>query len=154
MILALAGGVGGAGLASGLALALAPGELAVAVNVGDDFEHLGLSISPDLDTVMYTLAGMENPETGWGRAGETWHFMETLARLGGGIWFGPGERDPAVPAVCADVARHGQSAGCRRGCETACEPRPAHTACQREDHRNRSSFLCLSSSRPEPSRRP
>ncbi len=62
MILALAGGVGGARLASGLALALAPGELAVAVNVGDDFEHLGLSISPDLDTVMYTLAGMQNPE--------------------------------------------------------------------------------------------
>ena len=96
MILALAGGVGGARLASGLALALAPGELAVAVNVGDDFEHLGLSISPDLDTVMYTLAGMENPETGWGRAGETWHFMETLARLGGDIWFGLGDRDLAV----------------------------------------------------------
>ena len=96
MILALAGGVGGARLACGLALALAPGELAVAVNVGDDFEHLGLSISPDLDTVMYTLAGMENPETGWGRAGETWHFMETLARLGGDIWFGLGDRDLAV----------------------------------------------------------
>jgi len=96
MILALAGGVGGARLASGLALALAPGELAVAVNVGDDFEHLGLSISPDLDTVMYTLAGMQNPETGWGRAGETWHFMETLARLGGDIWFRLGDRDLAV----------------------------------------------------------
>lgn len=96
MILALAGGVGGARLASGLALALAPGELAVAVNVGDDFEHLGLSISPDLDTVMYTLAGMQNPKTGWGRAGETWHFMETLARLGGDAWFRLGDHDLAV----------------------------------------------------------
>lgn len=96
MILALAGGVGGARLASGLALALAPGELAVAVNVGDDFEHLGLSISPDLDTVMYTLAGIHNPEAGWGRAGETWHFMETLGRLGGDTWFRLGDRDLAV----------------------------------------------------------
>lgn len=96
MILALAGGVGGARLASGLALALAPGELAVAVNVGDDFEHLGLSISPDLDTVMYTLAGMHDPEAGWGRAGETWHFMETLGRLGGDTWFRLGDRDLAV----------------------------------------------------------
>jgi len=96
VILALAGGVGGARLACGLALALAPGELAVAVNVGDDFEHLGLSISPDLDTVMYTLAGIQNPETGWGRAGETWHFMETLARLGGDSWFRLGDHDLAV----------------------------------------------------------
>lgn len=96
MILALAGGVGGARLARGLAHALAPGELAVAVNVGDDFEHLGLSISPDLDTVMYTLAGIQNPETGWGRAQETWHFMESLARLGGDTWFRLGDRDLAV----------------------------------------------------------
>ena len=96
MILALAGGVGGARLGSGLALALAPGKLAVAVNVGDDFEHLGLSISPDLDTVMYTLAGIHNPEAGWGRAEETWHFMETLQRLGGDTWFRLGDRDLAV----------------------------------------------------------
>ncbi|OGA16673.1 MAG: 2-phospho-L-lactate transferase [Betaproteobacteria bacterium RIFCSPLOWO2_12_FULL_63_13] len=96
MILALAGGVGGARLASGLAQALAPGELAVVVNVGDDFEHLGLSISPDLDTVMYTLAGIHNPETGWGRAAESWHFMEALAQIGGDIWFRLGDRDLAV----------------------------------------------------------
>lgn len=96
MILALAGGVGGARLASGLVQVLAPGELAVAVNVGDDFEHLGLSISPDLDTVMYTLAGIHNPNTGWGRAGETWNCMETLAQLGGDTWFRLGDRDLAV----------------------------------------------------------
>lgn len=98
MILALAGGVGGARLARGLALALPPGELAVAVNVGDDFEHLGFSVSPDLDTVMYTLAGLQNPETGWGRADETWHFMEALADLGGETWFRLGDRDLAVHA--------------------------------------------------------
>lgn len=96
MILALAGGVGGARLASGLALALAPGELAIAVNVGDDFEHLGVSISPDLDTVMYTLAGLHHRENGWGRADETWNFMQTLERLGGETWFRLGDRDLAV----------------------------------------------------------
>jgi LPPG:FO 2-phospho-L-lactate transferase len=96
MILALAGGVGGARLAQGLVQALAPGDLMIAVNVGDDFEHLGLHVSPDLDTVMYTLAGVHNPETGWGRAGETWHFMETLGRLGGATWFRLGDHDLAV----------------------------------------------------------
>jgi LPPG:FO 2-phospho-L-lactate transferase len=96
MILALAGGVGGARLASGLARALPAGQLTVAVNVGDDFEHLGLAISPDLDTVMYTLAGLHNPEAGWGRAGETWNFMETLTRLGGESWFRLGDHDLAV----------------------------------------------------------
>ena len=71
-ILALAGGVGGAKLALGLAHALPADALTVAVNTADDFEHLGLCISPDLDTVMYTLAGVANPETGWGRRGESW----------------------------------------------------------------------------------
>ncbi len=96
MILALAGGVGGARLAQGLAAVLAPQQLTVAVNVGDDFEHLGLYIAPDLDTVMYTLAGVHNPQTGWGRADETWQFMDTLARLGGETWFRLGDRDLAV----------------------------------------------------------
>lgn len=74
MILALAGGggVGGAKLASGIAQALAPEDLVVVVNTADDFCHLGFRISPDLDTVMYTLAGCNNLETGWGLAGETW----------------------------------------------------------------------------------
>ena len=96
MILALAGGVGGARLACGLARALVPAELAIAVNVGDDFEHLGLHVSPDLDTVMYTLAGLHNPVTGWGRADETWSCMEALAQLGGETWFRLGDRDLAV----------------------------------------------------------
>lgn len=109
MILALAGGVGGARLASGLAQALRPSELAVAVNVGDDFDHLGLSISPDIDTVMYTLAGIHNPETGWGRAGETWHFMEALAQLGGDTWFRLGDRDLAVHIERTRRLRRGET---------------------------------------------
>lgn len=96
MILALAGGVGGAKLADGLARVLPPGELVVAVNTGDDFEHLGLHVSPDLDTVMYTLAGLANPETGWGLAGESWSFLDALGRLGGETWFRIGDRDLAT----------------------------------------------------------
>lgn len=96
MILALAGGVGGAKLAEGLTKALGPDELAIAVNTGDDFEHLGLHVSPDLDTVMYTLAGLANPATGWGQAGETWSFMEALEKLGGPAWFRLGDRDLAT----------------------------------------------------------
>ena len=96
MIVALAGGVGGARLAVGLAALLPPGELAIVVNTGDDFEHLGLSICPDLDTVMYTLAGLSNRVAGWGRRDESWHFMETLDTLGGETWFRLGDRDLAV----------------------------------------------------------
>ena len=96
MILALAGGVGGARLAQGLVQVLAPDELGIAVNVGDDFEHLGLQVCPDLDTVMYTLAGVHNTEVGWGRADETWHFMQAIERLGGETWFRLGDRDLAV----------------------------------------------------------
>lgn len=96
MIVALAGGVGGARLAVGLAAALPPSRLAIVVNTGDDFEHLGLAISPDLDTVMYTLAGVNNPVAGWGRARETWNFMSALAELGGDDWFRLGDRDLAV----------------------------------------------------------
>jgi LPPG:FO 2-phospho-L-lactate transferase len=96
MILALAGGVGGAKLANGLARILPPGTLTVAVNTGDDFVHLGLHVSPDLDTVMYTLAGLNNPETGWGRAGETWQFMTALGALGGATWFNLGDLDLAT----------------------------------------------------------
>jgi LPPG:FO 2-phospho-L-lactate transferase len=96
VILALAGGVGGAKLAAGLARVLPPGELVIAVNTGDDFEHLGLHVSPDVDTVMYTLAGIANPDTGWGQADETWSFMQALARLGGPTWFRLGDRDLAT----------------------------------------------------------
>lgn len=96
MILALAGGVGGAKLALGLSRILSPDELVIAVNTGDDFRHLGLHVSPDLDTVMYTLAAMANPQTGWGQAGESWSFMDALARLGGPVWFRLGDRDLAT----------------------------------------------------------
>jgi LPPG:FO 2-phospho-L-lactate transferase len=95
-VLALAGGVGGAKLAEGLAAILPPGELTVAVNVGDDFEHLGLHISPDIDTVTYTLAGLNNKEQGWGLEGETWNFITALERLGGETWFRLGDRDIAT----------------------------------------------------------
>lgn len=90
---AIAGGVGGAKLADGLAQVLPHQNLTVIVNTGDDFEHLGLKICPDLDTVCYTLAGIANPETGWGRQNETWHALETLRELGGETWFRLGDRD-------------------------------------------------------------
>jgi len=95
-VVALAGGVGGARLADGLRRTLPADDLTLIVNTADDFEHLGLKISPDLDTVTYTLAGLENPETGWGRAEETWAFLDSLARLGGPTWFRLGDRDLAV----------------------------------------------------------
>jgi LPPG:FO 2-phospho-L-lactate transferase len=94
-VVALAGGVGGAKLADGLARLLGE-RLSVVVNTGDDFTHLGLHVSPDLDTVMYTLAGIANPKTGWGIAGETWNFMAQIERLGGPAWFQLGDRDLAT----------------------------------------------------------
>ncbi|WIM10329.1 2-phospho-L-lactate transferase [Enhydrobacter sp.] len=95
-VLALAGGVGGAKLAFGLSAVLPAEALTVAVNTADDFEHLGLSISPDLDTVMYTLAGVANPETGWGRRDESWNTMAALEQLGGETWFRLGDKDLAT----------------------------------------------------------
>jgi LPPG:FO 2-phospho-L-lactate transferase len=92
-VVALAGGVGGAKLADGLSRVLPPENLTVIVNTGDDFEHFGLQISPDLDTVCYTLAGIANPETGWGLIGETWTAVEAGAALGGPDWFRLGDRD-------------------------------------------------------------
>jgi LPPG:FO 2-phospho-L-lactate transferase len=92
-IVALAGGVGGARLSHGLAQVLPPENLTIIVNTGDDFEHLGLYICPDLDTVCYTLAGLANPVTGWGRSGETWRAIEALSLLGGPSWFRLGDQD-------------------------------------------------------------
>jgi LPPG:FO 2-phospho-L-lactate transferase len=96
LVLALSGGVGGAKLALGLARVLPPGALTVVANTGDDFEHLGLHVAPDLDTVTYALAGLDNPQTGWGRRDETWSFMAALAELGGETWFRLGDRDLAI----------------------------------------------------------
>ena len=106
-VLALAGGVGGAKLADGLA-ALLGERLGVIVNTGDDFEHVGLFISPDLDTVMYTLAGIANPETGWGIAGESWAFLEQVVRLGAPGWFRLGDRDLATHVLRGERLRRGE----------------------------------------------
>lgn len=95
-ILALSGGVGGAKLALGLADRLAPGQLHVLVNTGDDFEHLGLHICPDIDTLLYTLSGRADEERGWGLAGESWQAMAALEELGGDTWFRLGDRDLAT----------------------------------------------------------
>jgi LPPG:FO 2-phospho-L-lactate transferase len=95
-VVALSGGVGGAKLALGLYRILPPDTLTVIANTGDDFEHLGLSISPDLDTLFYTLSGQDNPELGWGRRGETWTFMTALEALGGDTWFRLGDGDLAT----------------------------------------------------------
>ena len=123
---ALSGGVGGAKLALGLDRVLPAGALTVIANTGDDFEHLGLTICPDIDTVLYTLAGVANPDTGWGRADEGWRVMQTLESLGGETWFRLGDRDIALhlertrrlrdgeplSAVTADIARRLGVAAC------------------------------------------
>ena len=95
-VAALAGGVGGAKLAHGLAAALPPENLTIIVNTADDFDHLGLHICPDLDTVVYTLAGVANRKSGWGRDRETWNFIEAIGELGGPTWFRLGDRDLAL----------------------------------------------------------
>ena len=118
-VVALSGGIGGAKLALGLYHAVPADALCVIVNNGDDFEPFGLSVSPDLDTVLYTLAGLDNPETGWGRRDETWTFMRVLESLGGETWFRLGDGDLALhvertrrlqageplSAIMGDVAR-------------------------------------------------
>lgn len=95
-LLAISGGVGGAKLALGLASILGPDELTFAVNTGDDFEHLGLYIAPDVDTLTYTLAEVSNTDTGWGRGDESWAFMSALQQLHGDTWFKLGDRDLAL----------------------------------------------------------
>jgi LPPG:FO 2-phospho-L-lactate transferase len=95
-VIALCGGVGGAKMAFGLARSLADDDLTLVVNTGDDFEHLGLAVSPDIDTVVYTLTDLADRERGWGLAGETWGFMAALRRLGGDDWFQLGDHDLAM----------------------------------------------------------
>ncbi len=108
-IVALAGGVGGAKLAHGLAQILPPEDLTIIVNTGDDFEHWGLYISPDLDTVCYTLAGLANPETGWGRVNETWQTITNIEKLGGPGWFHLGDQDMATHLERTRRLKDGQS---------------------------------------------
>lgn len=95
-VVLLTGGVGGAKLALGLSRVLAAEQLTVVVNTGDDFDHFGLRICPDIDTTLYTLSGLANTELGWGRGDESWSFMETLGDLGGEDWFQLGDRDLAM----------------------------------------------------------
>ena len=96
LVVALCGGIGGAKLALGLSRVVPGADLMVVANTGDDFEHLGLAISPDLDTIRYTLAGLADPKRGWGRRDETWTFMAALAALGGETWFALGDGDLAT----------------------------------------------------------
>ncbi len=110
-VLCLSGGVGGAKLALGLYRVLEPWDLAVLTNTGDDFEHFGLHISPDLDTIMYTLAGENNTQQGWGRADETWTFMEQMQRLGGASWFRLGDGDLAIHIRRTEWLRQGKKLG-------------------------------------------
>lgn len=105
---ALSGGIGGAKLSLGLARLLGA-RLTVVVNTGDDFEHLGLAISPDVDTTLYALAGLANPQTGWGRRDETWSFMEAIAQLGGPAWFKLGDRDLAIHVERTRRLRSGET---------------------------------------------
>lgn len=110
-ILTLAGGVGGAKLALGLDRVLPAGGQAVVVNTGDDFEHLGLHIAPDIDTVVYTLAGLANREQGWGRQGESWAFMAALGQLGGETWFNLGDGDLAMHVTRTGRLARGEGLG-------------------------------------------
>ena len=104
----LSGGVGGARFVRGLVEAVPPRDVTVIGNVGDDLEVLGLSVSPDLDSILYTLAGLNDDERGWGRAGETWHALETVSQLGGESWFRLGDRDLGLHLVRTEALRRGE----------------------------------------------
>ena len=108
-ILALSGGVGGAKLAHGLSKILEPEQLMVVTNTGDDFTHLGFTICPDMDTVMYTLAEIANKETLWGVDGETWQFMDALAKYDEATWFKLGDRDLATHVVRKELLKSGHT---------------------------------------------
>lgn len=108
-IVALCGGVGGSKLALGLANMASDVDLSIIANTGDDFEHLGLHISPDIDTITYTLARIANPDVGWGRAAETWSFMASLEELGGETWFRLGDKDLALNILRTAMRQQGHS---------------------------------------------
>lgn len=107
-VVALSGGVGGARLVDGLAAVLAPADLTVVVNTGDDFDHWGLRICPDLDTVMYTLAGLSDRAQGWGLAGESFRTLDAVRRLGGDAWFRLGDQDLGTHLVRTARLRAGE----------------------------------------------
>lgn len=105
----LSGGVGGARFARGLVAAIEPADVTVIGNVGDDLEVLGLAVSPDVDSLLYALAGLNDEERGWGRAGETWNALETVSTLGGEDWFSLGDRDLGLHLVRTQALRTGRS---------------------------------------------
>ena len=108
-IITLSGGVGGAKLVLGLSHVVAPDRLTVVTNTGDDFEHLGLTICPDTDTVLYTLSGDSDQQKGWGKANETWTFMRTLTSLGGEDWFNLGDGDLAMHVLRTHRLQQGET---------------------------------------------
>ena len=108
-VLAVTGGVGGAKLCLGLAQILDPEQLAFVINIGDDFEHFGLHISPDIDTLTYTLSGLSNQQQGWGREGETWNFIEAMRTLGGDAWFNLGDADLALHIFRTENLKQGET---------------------------------------------
>ncbi|MBV9841924.1 MAG: 2-phospho-L-lactate transferase [Sphingomonadaceae bacterium] len=108
-VVVLTGGVGGAKLVLGLAQILPPEQIVAIVNTGDDFRHLGLWISPDLDTLLYTLSGKANATQGWGREGETWQFMSALRSLGGEGWFQLGDGDLALHVLRTAALAQGET---------------------------------------------
>lgn len=108
-VLALAGGTGGAKLALGLARVLSPDQLMVVVNTGDDESFHGLHVSPDLDTIMYTLSGLSNQDTGWGLTGETFNALDMLGRYGADTWFNLGDRDLATHIRRTQLLRQGST---------------------------------------------
>jgi LPPG:FO 2-phospho-L-lactate transferase len=108
-VVLLSGGVGGAKLALGLSRVLPAGSLSIIANTGDDFDHLGLRICPDIDTLLYTLGGLANPEQGWGRRDESWNFMAALKSIGGPDWFNLGDADLALHVARTQALRNGES---------------------------------------------
>jgi len=107
-IAVLAGGVGGARFVQALTEVVPPGDVTVIANVGDDLEVHGLHVSPDLDTLLYTLAGLGDEERGWGRADETWNARDTIEQLGGETWFQLGDRDLGLHLVRTEALRSGE----------------------------------------------
>jgi LPPG:FO 2-phospho-L-lactate transferase len=107
-IAVLAGGVGGARFVQALTEVVRPSDMTMIANVGDDLEVHGLHVSPDLDTLLYTLAGLGDEERGWGRADETWNARDTIERLGGETWFQLGDRDLGLHLVRTDALRRGE----------------------------------------------
>jgi LPPG:FO 2-phospho-L-lactate transferase len=105
----LSGGVGGARFLRGVVACIDPADVSIVGNVADDIELLGLHVSPDLDSILYTLTGLADEQRGWGRAGETWNALETVGRLGGDAWFSLGDRDLGLHLVRTELLRAGKT---------------------------------------------